>query len=91
MLICIFDNKSDQPNKDFDHFAGVLEGIEENSPDACIFVLVHKINLVAPGDQHIILEDRERFIEFSCCSSNDVHLGQKPVQGLVWNCHQFDS
>jgi Ras-related GTP-binding protein A/B len=87
LLIYVFDIESDQPEKDFDHFAGVLEAIEENSPDARIFVLVHKMDLVAQEDRHVILEDRKRLIEVLW----DVDLGRNLVQGLVRNCHQFDS
>eukprot|EP01083_Nonionella_stella_P276107 937984_1 len=66
LLIYVFDIASDCPDKDFDHFAGVLEAIEENSPDARIFVLVHKMDLVAKEEQDMILEDRRRLIEESC-------------------------
>ena len=66
LLIYVFDIASDCPDKDFDHFAGVLEAIEENSPDARIFVLVHKMDLVAKEEQEMILEDRRRLIEESC-------------------------
>lgn len=68
LLIYVFDIESDCPEKDFDHFAGVLEAIEENSPDARIFVLVHKMDLVAEEDRELILEDRKRLIAESCAS-----------------------
>jgi Ras-related GTP-binding protein A/B len=68
LLIYVFDIASECPEKDFDHFAGVLEAIEENSPDARIFVLVHKMDLVAKEEQEMILEDRRRLIEESCIS-----------------------
>jgi len=63
ILIYVFDIESDEPEKDFDHFAGVLEAIEENSPDARIFVLVHKMDLVAPEERELIFQDRKRLIE----------------------------
>mmetsp|Transcript_5871 Transcript_5871/g.7613 ORF Transcript_5871/g.7613 Transcript_5871/m.7613 type:complete len:453 (-) Transcript_5871:324-1682(-) len=66
LLIYVFDIESDCPEKDFDHFSGVLEAIEENSPDARIFVLVHKMDLVAEEEREMILEDRRRLIEESC-------------------------
>ena len=66
MLIYVFDIESDNPEKDFDHFAGVLEAMEENSPDARIFVLVHKMDLVAEEERELILDDRRRLIEESC-------------------------
>jgi len=68
LLIYVFDIESDCPEKDFDHFAGVLEAICENSPDARIFVLVHKMDLVAEEERALILDDRKRLIEQSCLS-----------------------
>jgi Ras-related GTP-binding protein A/B len=68
LLIYVFDIESDNPEKDFDHFCGVLEAIEENSPDARIFVLVHKMDLVAVEDRETILEERKRLISESCLS-----------------------
>jgi Ras-related GTP-binding protein A/B len=58
--------ESETPEKDFDHFCGVLEAIEENSPDARVFVLVHKMDLVAEEDRESILEERKRLIADSC-------------------------
>lgn len=46
----------------------MLEAIEENSPDARIFVLVHKMDLVAVEDRETILQERERLISESCLS-----------------------
>mmetsp|Transcript_36594 Transcript_36594/g.41753 ORF Transcript_36594/g.41753 Transcript_36594/m.41753 type:complete len:326 (+) Transcript_36594:76-1053(+) len=68
LLIYVFDIESDDPEKDFDHFCGVLEAIEENSPDARIFVLVHKMDLVAEEDREAILDDRKSLIEDTCHS-----------------------
>ena len=66
LLIYVFDIESESPEKDFDHFSGVLEAIEENSPDARIFILVHKMDLVALEEREAILEDRKRVIEQEC-------------------------
>jgi Ras-related GTP-binding protein A/B len=66
LLIYVFDIESDCPEKDFDHFCGVLEAIEENSPDARVFILIHKMDLVAVEDRDTILEDRKRLIADSC-------------------------
>lgn len=74
LLIYVFDIESDQPEKDFDHFCGVLEAIEENSPDARIFILIHKMDLVAVEDRAAILEDRKRLIEESCASCGVEHF-----------------
>ena len=74
LLIYVFDIESDCPEKDFDHFAGVLEAIEENSPDARIFVLVHKMDLVAEEERELILDDRKRLIEESCVGVGVQHF-----------------
>jgi Ras-related GTP-binding protein A/B len=74
LLIYVFDIESDQPEKDFDHFCGVLEAIEENSPDARIFILVHKMDLVAQEDREAIFDDRRRLIEDSCRSCGVEHF-----------------
>lgn len=74
LLIYVFDIESDQPKKDFDHFCGVLEAIEENSPDARVFILVHKMDLVAPEDREAIFEDRKEMIEDSCRSCGVEHF-----------------
>ena len=67
LLIYVFDIESDCARKDFEHFEGVLEAIEENSPDARIFVLIHKMDLVVEEHQReFILEERRRLIEQSC-------------------------
>jgi len=68
LLIYVFDIESDCPEKDFEHFAGVLEAIEENSPDARIFVLVHKMDLVAEEERLEILEERRVLIDTTCRS-----------------------
>lgn len=74
LLIYVFDIESDCPEKDFDHFAGVLEAMEENSPDARIFVLVHKMDLVAEEERDLILQDRKRLIEESCLGVGVQHF-----------------
>ena len=74
LLIYVFDIESETPEKDFDHFCGVLEAIEENSPDARIFVLVHKMDLVAEEDREAILEDRKRLIGESCTACGVQHF-----------------
>lgn len=71
LLIYVFDVASDCPEKDFDHFSGVLEAIEENSPDARVFVLVHKMDLVAKEEQEMIFDDRRRLIK-ECCDECNV-------------------
>ena len=81
LLIYVFDIESDCPEKDFDHFAGVLEALEENSPEARIFVLVHKMDLVAEDERDLILDDRKRLIE-ECCAGCGVHQNHASPHSL---------
>jgi len=74
LLIYVFDIESDCPEKDFDHFAGVLEAIEDYSPNARIFVLVHKMDLVAEEERDIILDDRRRLITDACIGCGVDHF-----------------
>lgn len=74
LLIYVFDIESDTPEKDFDHFSGVLEAIEENSPDARVFVLIHKMDLVAEEDRESILDDRKQLIGKSCMDRGVQHF-----------------
>ena len=74
LLIYVFDIESDSPEKDFDHFCGVLEALEENSPDARIFVLVHKMDLVARHDRAAILQERQALIQESCVACGVQHF-----------------
>lgn len=66
LLIYVFDIESNSTENDFDHFRGVLEAIEENSPDARIFCLIHKMDLVAEEDRQAILDDRQELIAETC-------------------------
>lgn len=66
VLIYVFDIESENPEKDFDHFSGVLKAIEESSPEAQVFVLVHKMDLVAVEDRESILEERYKLIQDTC-------------------------
>jgi Ras-related GTP-binding protein A/B len=83
LLIYVFDIESDSPEKDFDHFCGVLEAMEENSPDARIFVLIHKMDLVAEEDRESIFEDRKRLVEESCRSCCVQHY--QCYATSIWN------
>jgi len=66
LLIYIFDIKIDFPENDLEHFAGVLEAIEESSPDAHIYFLVHKMDLVTKEEHLYILEEQQVLINLTC-------------------------
>lgn len=62
----MFDIESESPEEDFDHFAEVLTAMQENSPDARIFVLVHKMDLVGADDRDAIFAERHERVGETC-------------------------
>ena len=63
VLIYVFDIDSGDLDNDITLFDGVLEAIEQNSPDALIFVLIHKMDLIAEEDREKTFSDREALIK----------------------------
>ena len=59
----MFDIDSGDLDNDITLFDGVLEAIEQNSPDALIFVLIHKMDLIAEEDREKTFSDREALIK----------------------------
>lgn len=46
LLIYVFDIESEEQGSDSAQFADVIEAVEQHSPDARVYVLVHKMDLV---------------------------------------------
>lgn len=59
VLIYVFDVESRELDKDMHYYQSCLEAILQNSPDAKIFCLVHKMDLVAEEQRDIIFKERE--------------------------------
>eukprot|EP00045_Choanoeca_perplexa_P023089 m.12232 g.12232 ORF g.12232 m.12232 type:complete len:253 (-) comp9912_c0_seq2:491-1249(-) len=60
VLIYVFDVQSDQWDKDMEYYTSCLASLRENSRDAKIFCLVHKMDLVVGDDQRqIVFAERE--------------------------------
>ena len=54
VLIYVFDVESDEYDRDMHYYQSCLEALMQNSPDAKIFCLVHKMDLV-PEDQRTMV------------------------------------
>jgi Ras-related GTP-binding protein A/B len=77
VLIYVFDIESAELEADFQLFDGVVEAMEQNSPEAAIFVLIHKMDLVPEIDRMKVFNEREarikersqqyEIIYFNCC------------------------
>ena len=59
VLIYVFDVESRELEKDIAYYQSCLEAILQNSPDAKIFCLIHKMDLVQEDQRDAIFKDRE--------------------------------
>lgn len=58
VLIYVFDVSSMEYEKDHDYYQSCLEAILNNSPNAKVFCLVHKMDLVSEKDRQTIFDTR---------------------------------
>ena len=56
VLIYVFDIESKEVDKDMQYYQYCLEALSQNSPDAKIFCLIHKMDLI-PDDQRNMVRD----------------------------------
>ena len=54
VLIYVFDVESREVEKDMHYYQSCLEAILQNSPDAKVFCLIHKMDLI-PEDQRKVV------------------------------------
>mmetsp|Transcript_7512 Transcript_7512/g.6733 ORF Transcript_7512/g.6733 Transcript_7512/m.6733 type:complete len:306 (-) Transcript_7512:25-942(-) len=63
VLIYVFDIDSGDLENDISLFDGILEAMEQNSPDASIFALIHKMDLVNEEDKERAYSERAALIQ----------------------------
>ena len=60
VLIYVFDIESDERKADMDYFTNCLDAIGSNSPNAHIFVLIHKMDVIHNADDRMkVLAERK--------------------------------
>ncbi|CAG0882872.1 unnamed protein product [Darwinula stevensoni] len=59
VLIYVFDVESRELDRDMHYYQTCLEAILQNSPEAKIFCLIHKMDLVQEDQRDIIFKERE--------------------------------
>jgi len=59
VLIYIFDVESREIEKDIHYYQSCLEAILQNSKDAKIFCLIHKIDLLSEDQREIVCASRK--------------------------------
>jgi len=88
VLIYVFDIESHERKKDMDYFSSCLEAIKQNSPNARIFCLIHKMDLVHKEEDRLkIFEERSLELQSSRTAKSNgirnVDLGRNAVQSVV--------
>jgi Ras-related GTP-binding protein A/B len=63
VLIYVFDIDSGDLENDISLFDNVVEAMEQNSPDACLFMLIHKMDLVTAEDRERAFLERSSLIQ----------------------------
>ncbi|KAF2220767.1 GTP-binding protein GTR1 [Elsinoe ampelina] len=62
VLIFVFDVESREFNADLVNFASIITALREYTPNARIFVLIHKMDLIAPDKKEAVLTHRSQEI-----------------------------
>lgn len=62
VLIFVFDVESREFNADLVNFASIITALREHTPNARIFVLIHKMDLIAPDKKEIVFAHRSQEI-----------------------------
>jgi len=64
VLIYVFDISSKDPQKDVNYFRMCVEAIIQHSPEAKVFCLIHKMDLLNPDQaQHQVPKKRQELVE----------------------------
>jgi len=63
VLIYVFDIESREVERDFHYYTTCLEAIKNNSPDARIFCLIHKMDLIQEDQRETIFREREAVLK----------------------------
>ncbi|KAF8643829.1 hypothetical protein AX16_008846 [Volvariella volvacea WC 439] len=62
VMIYVFDVESRELNKDLEYFRDCLEGLRQYSPEAAVFLLIHKMDLVR-GPRAATFEKKKKELE----------------------------
>ena len=63
LLIYVFDIESRNVEKDFEYYKGCIDAISENSDDARVFALIHKMDLIPAEQRDTVFEERAKLIK----------------------------
>ena len=63
VLIYVFDIESREVDKDLATYNAVIQALEEFSPRACVFCLIHKMDLVQNDFRETLFNERENAVK----------------------------
>ena len=84
VLIYVFDIESRELSKDMEYYASCLSAVKQNSKNAKIFCLVHKMDLIPEEQRDPVFRQRER--ELMRLAQP---LGIANGQGAAFSCHSL--
>merc|ERR1712059_199873 len=90
VLIYVFDVESRELEKDLHYYQSCLEAILQNSPDAKIFCLVHKMDLLQEDQRDLIFSKREEDLKtLSNAWSSIVYMLIPNVKDMESSLNEF--
>lgn len=63
VLIFVFDVESREFNADLVNFSSIIAALKEGSPNAKVFVLIHKLDLIPPEKRDSVFADRRAQVQ----------------------------
>ena len=93
VMIYVFDVESREMGKDLEYYRDCLEGLRQHSPEAGVFLLVHKMDLVKlRGD---VLEKKKKDLEEESKGVGVVVFGtsiyDESLYRVCYHCHASTS
>mmetsp|Transcript_89945 Transcript_89945/g.257247 ORF Transcript_89945/g.257247 Transcript_89945/m.257247 type:complete len:169 (-) Transcript_89945:180-686(-) len=83
LLVYVFDIEHFEA-VDLKQFEAVAEALDQHSPDALVFVLLHKMDLVAEEERSLVFRERESLIN-ECTRNLAVRLGCRNFTSTTFN------
>ncbi|KAJ6553839.1 Gtr1/RagA G protein conserved region-domain-containing protein [Mycena sp. CBHHK59/15] len=84
VLIYVFDVETHEMHKDLEYYRDCLEGLRQFSPDAAVFLLVHKMDLVR--DRSTVFERKKRELQ----EHSEKGQAQVPTSVTVFGTSIYD-
>jgi hypothetical protein len=88
VLIYVFEISARDATKDAEYYRDCLDALQKYSPDAAVFLLVHKMDLVL-GDKSVVLERRTRELQAESGSAAVTVFGTSIYDETLYKVRPF--